>query len=150
MVRRVHQGWTPAELSRLIDGITEASNLTQRRLAALAEVHHSQISRWKSGEHQPAYDKITRLAAAIARDYPELAGEAAQLPGAAGYGTVADLRPAIVRSYWQDPAIGPAVRGIWGADGRYVSQAQKVAMIRRLARMLRNGGSGDIPAAGGP
>lgn len=146
-VARMHPGWDPAQLSALIDGIRETTGLTQRKLALLAGVHHSQISRWKSGEHRPAYDQITRLATALTEGYPDLAEEAAQLPAAAGYGTVTDLRPEIVRQYWRDPVIGAAVRGIWGTDGRYVLQEQKLAMIRRLAEILRDGGSGNVPVA---
>lgn len=150
MVRCVHQGWTPAELSRLIDAIRESSGLTQRKLASLAAVHHSQVSRWKSGEHRPAYDQITRLAAALTEGYPDLAEEAAALPAAAGYGTVTDLRPAIVRQHWRNPVIGAAVRGIWGADPDFVSLDQKLALIERLDAILRGDGSGDVPAADGP
>lgn len=147
MVRCVHQGWSPAELSRLIDAIRESSGLTQRKLASLAAVHHSQVSRWKSGEHRPAYDQITRLSTALARDYPDLIEEAAQLPPAAGYGTVTDMRPAIVREFWRDPVIGAAVRGLWGTE---ISQDQKLVLIGSLVRTLRDGGSGDVPAADRP
>ncbi len=144
----MHQGWDPGELSRLIDAIRESSGLTQRKLAALARVHHSQVSRWKSGEHRPAYDQITRLAAALAEDYPDLAEEATALPAAAGYGTVTDLRPAIVREHWRDPAIGPAVRAIWGADPQYVPAGQKLALIRELVRIREANRPGTSAAPG--
>lgn len=151
---RMHPGWDPAELSRLIDAIRESSGLTQRKLAVLAKVHHSQITRWKSGEHRPAYDQITRLATALTEGYPDLAEEAAQLPAAAGYGTVTDLRPEIVVQFWRNPVIGAAVRGIWGADPQYVPVAQKLDFITRLARLTDGDGSGDgagdAPAIDGP
>lgn len=94
----VHQDWSPAELSRLIDQITADTGMSQRALAKIAGVHHSQISRWKSGGHQPGYDRITRLATGITEARPEI--DPAIIPAlyrAAGYGAGFTTPPPSVR-----------------------------------------------------
>jgi transcriptional regulator with XRE-family HTH domain len=78
--------WNPAEFGSVLEAIKDATGMSQRDLAGLAGVHHSQVSRWKKGTHQPGYDKVVRLAAASRDKYPELGDLTPALLKAAGYG----------------------------------------------------------------
>lgn len=81
----MHSKWDAARFRELLDGALTASGKSQRELAALTGVSHSQISRWKSGQHQPDYDNVCALAIALMRVAPQMGNLAGPLLTAAGY-----------------------------------------------------------------
>jgi transcriptional regulator with XRE-family HTH domain len=89
----MHSAWDRARLRGLIEAITAATGLTQRQLAELADVSHSQVSRWKDGSHQPNYASIRRLAARLLAEYPQVAALATELLPAAGYDVAVEAEP---------------------------------------------------------
>lgn len=82
----MHNGWDPRSFGKLIEDIVRVAGISQNRIAALAGVHHSQVSRWKTGMHRPDYDQIAKLAAGLSEAHPELGALAPALFRAAGYG----------------------------------------------------------------
>lgn len=82
----MHSRWDEAPaFSDLLAAIIEGTGLSQRELADLAGVSHSQVSRWKAGEHQPGYGPMLRLGAELLKDYPSLGDLTPELLRLAGY-----------------------------------------------------------------
>lgn len=88
----MHTPWDGTRFRELIELALGESGLSQRELAVMAHVSHSQISRWKAGLHRPSYDNVTALAAALAQAAPELSDMSGPLLAAAGY-AAPEFRP---------------------------------------------------------
>lgn len=79
--------WDKELLRRLLVMITDETGISQRKLGELAGVHHSQVSRWKSGMHRPDYESMARLGAGLHREFPKFPDLTPELLAATGRGT---------------------------------------------------------------
>ena len=79
-------GWNRELFAQTIAAIQKETGLSQADLGMLAGRARTQINRWTRAENQPAYDAVSRLAAAITARFPDLRDIAEQLMSAAGYG----------------------------------------------------------------
>lgn len=107
--------WDAARFRDLLDQFAAQTGLSQRAIARLAGFAESQVSRWRSGDHQPAYATLRKLTDAIALEYPAHTSLAADLFTAAGYGQMPEpgpLPPLLVRDNWADQV----VRDVWAQD----------------------------------
>jgi transcriptional regulator with XRE-family HTH domain len=82
----MHSRWDEAEFRRLLQSAIDDTGLSQREVAGLAGVSHSQISRWMNGLHRPSYDNVRQLAGGLQQLRPSLGDLTAPLLRAAGYG----------------------------------------------------------------
>jgi transcriptional regulator with XRE-family HTH domain len=82
----MHSRWDEApEFGELLSAILASTGLSQREVADLAGVSHSQVSRWKAGGHQPGYAAMMRLGTELAKAYPALGDLTPRLIQLAGY-----------------------------------------------------------------
>jgi len=111
--------WDKELLRRLLILITDETGMSQRKLAELAGVHHAQVSRWKSGMHRPDYESMTRLGAALRKEYPKLPDLTGALIAATGRSAHDEAPPGIPadapvctaeQSLLDDPEINDAAR----------------------------------------
>ncbi len=73
-------------LGWLLREIRARARLSQEDLAHMAGVGRSQVSRWETGQHAPAYRNIRQLAVRLSADCPEVDEWSGELVEAAGYG----------------------------------------------------------------
>lgn len=92
------------EFARLLADLQrDTPGLSYQKLADAAGVHRSQVWRWVNAGSAPGYEPVRRLAAWLTGQYPHLAGAAARLLPAAGYGDPDDpTLPGVVPA--PDPA----------------------------------------------
>jgi transcriptional regulator with XRE-family HTH domain len=82
----MHSRWDEApDFGELLSAIITSTGLSQREIAELAGVSHSQISRWKAGAHQPGYAAMMRLGTELRYAYPSLGDLTPSLVKLAGY-----------------------------------------------------------------
>jgi transcriptional regulator with XRE-family HTH domain len=82
--------WDKDRFGALLDELISSTGLSQREIADLADVHHSQVSRWRAGTHRPGFDKVAALGAGVRRKFPQVPDYTSRLLDAAGY--TQDLR----------------------------------------------------------
>jgi transcriptional regulator with XRE-family HTH domain len=151
----MHSRWDKPRFRDLLAQAMATAGMSQREAADLAGVSHSQISRWMSGAHQPGYENIRQLGAALRDRQPGMPDITAPLLEAAGYdemvipspdksGAGSDGRPLysdpddqqIADQVWEAaPTLDPAVRR--GAAAMAVDLARKRRQARNVHEFVR-------------
>lgn len=77
----------PRRFAALLRDIQACAGLSQESIGRLAGANRSTVNRWMRGKQQPQYLHVSRLAARLRREHPELDDLVGELLTAAGYGT---------------------------------------------------------------
>lgn len=142
----MHGQWDKPRFRKLLAGAMEAYGLSQREVADLAGVSHSQVSRWMSGAHRPDYENTRQLGAALAERGRDLT---IPLLFAAGYdASGADIALELAESvgigesdgppHFDDPAEQRVADQVWADNARYADDPEiRLGFVGLAVRMYR-------------
>ncbi|MEV2274070.1 helix-turn-helix transcriptional regulator [Nocardiopsis sp. NPDC049922] len=133
-------GWDAPALAAALQQLKDR-DYTMTRLADLAQISRSQMSRWSSGGHRPGYDAVRALATALIDQHPteEYRAIVRDLCAAAGYpGVAVDAGAGVPHSVEEmtNPHTGRMRRIVRSLEERAeeagLSEEEERAMIERV------------------
>jgi transcriptional regulator with XRE-family HTH domain len=131
--------WDRGTFRQALTQIMTRANLSQQDVADIAGMSRPQVSRWAAGAHRPNFDPVTRLAAWVRRNHPDLTGLADDLVAAAGYGQPAGSGSEDRPRFPGDPELDEKAEKIWALrfddKGRIMTDDAARVVIAGIAAM---------------